>query len=118
MLLNDLPLVMLRALGVTILVEGAAAFLLGVRSLRRQATVLLCNVMTNPLVVSLNVLCTYFCGRAGYWVSLALLEAGAFCAEALVYRRDPPCKRNPFALSAALNACSFLTGVVLNRLMY
>ena len=115
MLLSELPLMMLRCLGLTILVEGVAAFCLGVRSARGQAVVLLCNVMTNPLVVSLNVLCTFLCGRAGYWCSLAFLEIAAFLAEAAVYRKNAPCRMHPFLLSAVLNGCSFLFGLVWNH---
>ncbi|MBQ7542584.1 MAG: hypothetical protein IJT44_09880 [Clostridia bacterium] len=114
MLLNELPVTMLRCLGITILTEGLAGYLLGVRSVRGQAIVLLNNVMTNPLVVSLGVLCTYRFGRAGYWCGLPVLEAAAFAAEAAVYRKNAPCPRDPLLLSAVLNGCSFLTGLVWN----
>ena len=117
MLLNALPVTMLRCLAVTILAEGVPAFFLGVRSVRGQAVVLLSNIMTNPLVVSLNVLCTFYYGRIGYWCSLAVLEAAAFLAEAAVYRRNPPCGKNAFLLSAVLNGCSFLCGLVWNILV-
>lgn len=114
MLLNELPLTMLRCLAVTILAEGLLAFCLGVRTVRGQAVVLLSNVLTNPLVVSLNVLCTFYGGRVGYWCSLLFLEAAAFLAEAAVYRQHKPCPKNPFLLSAVLNGCSFLCGLVWN----
>ena len=114
MLLKELPVTMLRCLSLTILTEGLAAFLLGVRSLRGQATVLLCNVLTNPLLVSLNVLFTFYFGRTGYWCSLAVLEAAAFLAEAAVYRWMPPCRKHPLFLSAVLNGCSFLFGLLWN----
>ena len=114
MLLSELPLTMARCLGLTILTEGAAAFCLGVRSARGQTVVLLSNILTNPLVVSLNVLCTFRFGRAGYWCSLAFLEIAAFLAEAAVYRKNAPCRKNPFFLSAVLNGSSFLLGLVWN----
>ncbi len=114
MLLNALPVTMLRCLAVTILAEGALAFCLGVRSGRGQAVVLLSNIMTNPLVVSLNVLCTFYCGRAGYWFSLLCLEIAALFAEAAVYRKHEPCSIHPLALSAVLNGSSFLCGLIWN----
>ena len=118
MRLNDLPFVMLRCLVLTILIEGVFAFLLGVRTRRGQLTVLLANVMTNPLVVSLNVLFTFCFGHVGYVASTAVLEAAAFTAEALVYRRDKPCRMNPFLLSALPNGGSYLSGLLLNSIVY
>ena len=115
MLLSELPFTMLRCLALTVLVESAAAFCLGVRSVRGQVVVLLCNVLTNPLVVSLNVLCTWVFGRVGYWCSLLCLEIAAFAAEAAVYRKNVPCSKNPFVLSAVLNGSSFLLGLVWNQ---
>ena len=114
MLLNALPRTMLRCLAVTVFTEGVAAYCLGVRSGRGQAVVLLSNVMTNPLVVSLNVLCTFYFGQSGYWCSLLFLETAAFFAEAAVYRKHAPCGRNPFLLSAVLNGISFLCGLIRN----
>lgn len=113
MLLNELPLEMARCLALTIALEGTLGFVLGVRSVRGQAVLLLANVLTNPLVVSLNVTCTFLFGRVGYWASIAVLESAAFAAEALVYRQNPPCGRNPFLLSAALNACSLGAGWII-----
>lgn len=118
MLTGQMFLTMAICLALTILLEGAAAFLLGVRTLHGQTTVLLANVMTNPLVVSLNILMTARFGQAGYYGSLVVLEAAAFLAEALVYRRDPPCRRNPFLLSLLLNGFSFLTGLVLDLILF
>ena len=111
-------LTMAFCLALTIVLEAAAAFLLGVRTKHGQITVLLANIMTNPLVVSLNALMTFRFGPAGYYGSVVVLEAAAFLAEAFVYRRDPPCRRNPFLLSLLLNGFSFLTGVVLNHILY
>ena len=107
---------MALCLALTILIECALALLLGVRSRHGLMIVLMVNVMTNPLVVSLNCFLTQKYGMAGYYGSLVVLEAAAFLAEAMIYRRDPPCSRNPFLLSALLNGCSFLAGVALNFL--
>ena len=117
MLLNALPVTMLRCLGLTVLAEGCAAYTLGVRTVWGQITVLLCNVLTNPLVVSLNVLCAFYGGRVGYWSSLAVLEVFALLAEAAVYRKLPPCSRHPLLLSAVLNGCSFLLGLIWNIIL-
>ncbi|MCR5485342.1 MAG: hypothetical protein K6F09_07085 [Clostridiales bacterium] len=117
MLISELPAVMARCLVVTILSEGVLAFLLGVRSPKGQSVVLLSNVMTNPLAVSLNVLFTFLYGRFGYWCSLLFLEAAVFFAEAAVYRSHKPCKRNPFILSAVLNGSSFLIGIIWNNII-
>ncbi len=118
MLTGNVFLTMAVCLVLTIVLEGAAAFLLGVRTLHGQTTVLLANIMTNPLVVSLNILMTLRFGQAGSYGSLVVLEAAAFLAEALVYRRNPPCRRNPFLLSALLNGFSFLCGIVLSHFLY
>ena len=52
MTLEHLPLIMLRAFALTVLVECAAAWCLGVRDCYSQMIVILANLMTNPLVVS------------------------------------------------------------------
>lgn len=114
MLYGSIWLTLGICLAATIVIEGVLAWLLGVRAKRGQLTVLMVNMMTNPLVVSIHLFCAMHFGRTGDIVSTVVLEAAAFLAEALLYRRDPPCGRNPFLLSGLLNAGSFLTGVLLN----
>ena len=118
MLTGQMFLTMAVCLALTIVLEGAAAYVLGVRTLHGQTTVLLANVMTNPLVVSLNILASQHFGQTGYYVSLVFLEAAAFLAEAFIYRRDPPCRRNPFLLSALLNCFSYFAGLVISLVLF
>ena len=80
--------------------------------------VVLVNVMTNPVLVSVTTLILLTCGMRAYYISLSVFETAAFVAEALVYRRTLRAKINPFLLSALLNAVSFFLGNVINRVFF
>ena len=118
MTLEQLPLIMLRALVLTILIECAVAWLLGVRTKRDQTTVVLVNLLTNPLVVSLGAATSLWLGfKAVRPVTLAL-EVLVVVVEGAVYRKTLTTDRNPYAVSLICNLASFLIGEVLNRYVF
>lgn len=102
------------------LVLGAA---LGCRSQRQLRWIFAANLLTNPVV---NLLCGYVWfsseGMGSYFTALAASEAAAFIAEAILYERKICTPGGAFltktgrgwALSAALNMVSFLTGAVIS----
>lgn len=118
MRINDIPLVMLYCLGSTILIEGALAFLCGVRRRADQLIVLLVNVLTNPLLVSIGYLILFRFGRAGYNIATGVMEISVVFVEGWIYSRFLPDRKHPFLLSMFLNAGSFLIGLGLNHLIF
>lgn len=118
MTLEQLPLIMLRALALTILIECAAAWTLGVRTKRDQTTVVLVNLLTNPLVVSLGAAARFFIGMGAVLPVTLVMEAAAVIAEGAVYKKTINAKRDPYVISLVCNLASFLIGEVLNRFVF
>ena len=139
MLLNNFPIVMLRCLLCTVVMECAVAYILGIRNRRDLLTVMLANTMTNPILVAVTTTVALFWGRTPYIITLLLMEIAAVISEAFVYRRvmKMGCGANgkkfaifrggdvraakkwaPIALSLFLNCCSYFGGEIINRLIY
>ena len=66
--------------------------------------------MTNPPVV---LLCTLF---PSPWVTAAM-ELAAVLTEGAIYRARADWLRRPFLFSLAINAFSYLTGLLINRIL-
>ncbi len=118
MRINDIPLVMAYCLGVTVVLEGILAFLWGVRKRADQLIVLLVNVLTNPLLVSLGYLILFRFGRTAYYAATAVMEITVVFVEGRVYKGFLTQQKHPFLLSLFLNAGSFLIGLGLNYLIF
>ena len=99
----------LLCLGLTLAVELPLALLWGAR---RQDLLLcaLANVLTNPVVVLLNLL------FPAAWL-LLLLECAAVGIEGLTYRLCARRIRRPFLFSLWANSCSFGLGLVMGGMM-
>lgn len=100
------------ALALTLVVELPVAFLFGLRDRRSLAIVCLMNAVTNPLL-------NYFLLVAGIIApgsfgipSLFFLEAFVVFAEWKLLSHAFPARRGLFGLSLAMNAASFLAGVL------
>ena len=118
MRINDIPLAMLYCLGVTVVIEGALAFLWGVRKAADQLIVLLVNVLTNPLLVSVGYLILFRFGTTGYNVATAAMEVSVVFIEGWIYKKFLETQKHPFLLSLFLNAGSFLIGLGLNHILF
>lgn len=113
----ELPRIMARCLICTVLTETAGAAALGIRDRRDIRNVILVNIMTNPVVAALPVYMNIRYGLKARNLTLAVLEAFAVLSEAAVYKRYLSYDRiRPLVLSIALNAVSYLIGVIINRL--
>jgi len=114
-----LPVYMLVSLSCTIILECSAAALLRVRYRKDFLNILLVNVLTNPIVVSVSFAANVFGGLKIRAVSLVFLELFAFLCEALIYRKTLSYKKiNPFLISLILNCTSYFLGIVINRVIY
>ena len=118
MRINDIPLVMLYCLGCTVVIEGVLAFLCGVRRRADQLVVLLVNVLTNPLLVSLGYLLLLRFGKTAYNAGTAVMEIAVVLIEGRIYRTFLTQRKHPFLLSLFLNAGSFLIGLGLNSIIF
>ena len=108
---------MLLALALTILIEGCGAFLLGVRTRRGQAVVLLANVITNPVLQCTLTAVSFFWSPSLYYYFLVPLEIAVVIVEGWLYKSTLQLKRNPFLLSLLLNAGSFFIGKLIIKIL-
>jgi len=117
MILHRIVSSLLVCLLLTIVLEGALAFLLGVRSGRGQLIVLLANVITNPLLQCVLSAVSFFWTPAAYYYMLVPLELAALLTEGRIYQKMLPLKINPYLFSLLLNAGSYLLGTGILKLI-
>lgn len=118
MTLEQLPLIMLRALALTVVIEGIAAWIMGVRSMREQTTVALANLLTNPIVVSTGAAVQFFISRSALLPITLVMEAAVVLIEGLIYKKHMKTDMNPFLLSCVCNLASYGIGEILNRFVF
>ena len=115
MILNNLPLIMVRCLLLTIIIELILALILGVRDKKDIVNVILVNVITNPIVVLIPIIIYIKFGGLFSRISLLILEVLTVVVEGLIYKKVLKYKKiNWFLLSLILNVASFLIGEVIN----
>jgi hypothetical protein len=105
---------MLRTLAVslllTLLLEGLFALLWGLKTKRDWLLLLLVNVVTNPIVVTVS------CLWGGGVPLTAALELSAVLGEALAYRKWGRDTRPALLFSLCANCFSYFSGLALNIL--
>lgn len=116
--INDLPLIMLICLSSTIVIELIMSLLLGIRNKKDILNVILINIMTNPLVVSILMYITY--NRLfNTTISIIILEILVILTEGFTYKKVLTFdKINPYVLSLILNISSYFIGGLLNNIIY
>ena len=115
--LSDLPKIMVKCLLLTILIEVIIGVIIGIRNKKDIVNVILVNIMTNPLVVSIPIFIMMKYGMRYRFYALAILEIMAFASEGFVYSKVLDYKKiNPYVVSLILNLGSYLIGEVINRL--
>lgn len=118
MTIEQLPLIMIRALTITIVIECLAAWILRVRNRHDLTVVVLVNLMTNPLVVSIGAAVLVFAGRDMLMPATLAMEALVVIVECMVYSKTIDTECNAFVLSLVCNAASYMIGEILNRLFF
>lgn len=98
------------SLVLTLALESLFALIWGVKGRRDWLLLLLVNVVTNPIVVTLH-----FCLRSA-WVVTVVLELSAVLAEWLAYRRWGRTTRPAFLFSLCANCFSYFSGLLINLL--
>ena len=116
--INELPLIMLICLISTIVIELIMSLLLGMRNKKDILNVILVNIMTNPLVVSILMYITY--NRLfNTTISIIILEILVILTEGFAYKKVLTFdKINPYVLSLILNISSYFIGELLNNIIY
>lgn len=116
--INELPLIMLICLSSTIVIELIMSLLLGMRNKKDILNVILVNIMTNPLVVSILMYITY--NRLfNTTISIIILEILVILTEGFAYKKVLTFdKINPYVLSLILNISSYFIGELLNNIIY
>lgn len=116
--INELPLIMLICLISTIVIELIMSLLLGMRNKKDILNVILINIMTNPLVVSILMYITY--NRLfNTTISIIILEILVILTEGFTYKKVLTFdKINPYVLSLILNISSYFIGGLLNNIIY
>ena len=118
-IINNLPLIMLRCLVLTILIETVLAILLKVRDKKDLLNIILANSLTNPLVVVSSLYFNLFYGMVGRNISLIFLEISVVFVEGIIYEKFLKYRKvNPLLLAVILNGTSFLTGEILNYINF
>ena len=115
--INELPLIMLICLSSTIVIELIMSLLLGIRNKKDILNVILVNIMTNPLVVSILMYITY--NRLfNTTISIIILEILVILTEGFTYKKVLTFdKINPYVLSLILNISSYFIGELLNNII-
>lgn len=116
--INELPLIMLICLSSTIVIELIMSLLLGMRNKKDILNVILVNIMTNPLVVSILMYIIY--NRLfNTTISIIILEILVILTEGFAYKKVLTFdKINPYVLSLILNISSYFIGGLLNNIIY
>ena len=87
-----------------------------IRDKKDILNILLVNIVTNPLVVSVPVLFNVVYGLFERNICLLILEILAVLLEGIVYKKYLNFKKiNPFILSILLNLSSYLVGEIINN---
>lgn len=103
----------------TIIVEVIVSLFLKVRDKKDILNIILVNIMTNPLLVSITVYINIFYGLKYKNIIIYPLEILVVLVEGLVYKRYLKYKKiNPYLLSLILNISSYLIGLFINRIIY
>lgn len=115
MLINDLPIIMIKCLLLTIVIEILIAFIFKVRSILNYLNIILVNIVTNPIVVSIPVYINIKYGLLERNIVLLILEFLAVIIEGFIYKKYLTYKKiSPFMISIILNFFSFFCGEIIN----
>ena len=102
---------LLISLSLTIIFETVLALLWGVRQKRDILLIVLANIVTNPVAVTLYY---FFCKYLGLRFMVVLIELGVVIIEALIYEHRASDIKKCLWFSAAANIASYGLGYILN----
>ena len=119
MRLNDLPIIMIRCLVCTIIIELVIALIIGIRNKKDFLNVIIVNILTNPIVVSLPIYILMRYGLRYRYYSLYILEILTVLVEGLIYKKVLVYRKiNSLLVALILNVGSYFIGEVINMIIY
>lgn len=111
--------IMIVSLLATLMIEIVVALCLGIRDKKDLINVLIVNVMTNPLVVSIAFMVNLRHGLMMKRIAMIILEFLALIGEGFVYKRVLEYKKiNGYLVSLILNVTSYLLGIIVNMVIW
>ena len=111
-MLNMLLPALAVSLLLTLVLEGVFGLIWGVKGKRDWLLLLLVNVVTNPIVVTLH-----YCVSSA-WVFTVVLEVAAVLAEWLAYRRWGRTTKPAFLFALCANVFSYFCGLLINYFIW
>ncbi len=116
--ISELIYIMFRCLLLTIAIELFIGYLLQIRKRKDMFIIIIVNIITNPIVVSMPLFMFYKFGHNYYIISLLILEILTLLFEGYIYKLKFNYKRlNPFYVSLLLNLSSYLIGELINSVL-
>lgn len=113
-----MPIVLLRCLLITIVVECGVALILGYRK-RDLLNVFLVNVLTNPLLNSIVIYINVYYGLKYRNIALYVFEVLVVFIEGFIYYKYLDKRKiNGYLLSLILNVSSYVIGLIINYIIY
>lgn len=111
--------IMLLSLSCTVVIECLVGFLIGIRSKYDFIFVILVNLLTNPLVVSLSLFLNFRYGYKVRMIGEIIFEILALVIEAFIYSKTLDYKKvKPFWISLILNISSYIIGYFINFIVW
>lgn len=101
-------------LAIVFVIELSLGVLLGAKTVRKIATMVLVNIITNPAVVLSGMCFTLFLSD---WenIGICILEILVVVTEGFMFRKFRTFdSKNPYLISFVLNFASFVTGEIIN----
>ena len=115
-MINDL-FIYLKPLLLTILFEGIVAYLLGFRNKKSQLLIMLVNIITNPILVTISLFLMYYLDiDKALWIIYGILEPIVIYVEYLLFKKYLNEKYNYILLSFVLNVSSIIGGLICQRI--
>lgn len=99
---------------IVIILETFSGIIFGAKNCRKIITIILANVITNPIVVLCGLSLAIFLPEAET-VGMIFLEMGAVATEGYIFHKNSIFEnKNPYIISFVLNLLSFTTGEIIN----
>lgn len=110
-MINKLPYYMLVALISTIIIETTLGYIFKIRKKKDLINIVLVNIITNPLVVSIGFVINIKYGLNYRRIFMIFIEIVVVILEGFIYKK---CMMNkPYKLSFLLNLGSYLIGKII-----
>lgn len=99
------------SLGLTLVIEGIAAWIWGIRKKKQLMLTGLANIMTNPPAVFLAWVWRLYFPEEGKMFFYLVVELAVVFTEGYIYKKYLQEMKHPLLFSFFANGCSFLLGL-------